>query len=484
MKIKELEQASGIPRASIRFYEKEGLLEPERMENGYREYSDGDLDTLKKILLLRTLQVPLKDIKALQAGEDELEKVLDRQISALGAQREALDKALRVCRELREARVDYRDLPAQKYLDSFDREPRAAVTEADRLPKVQAPVRRFFARELDLLLCSDLWVAFLALVCNVGVHQHRSGLMVLLDIAVPLLMMLLIEPLLLRRWGTTPGKWALGLSVAGPEGGRLRYEEGLSRTGKIIVRGMGLRLPVISLIRLWKSYRTCDDEKKTLSWEEESQLVLRDEKPWRIGAYIALTAAICGLLGLSFGLAGMPLHRGELTVAEFSDNFNRLARFHGCSFIYGGYEAELDENGLWTKRDGSENIFVPDILGGVHAPLLAIRTDGDRVTEVSFRCEATNPLPSSCQREMTLTAGAFACAQKGFGLFSRARRELLDAINGHPFESFEYSHGGIAVRCEVEYSGYRLVGGSSLFSTVEEAEDRAFSLAFSIRRMD
>ena len=65
MKIKELEQASGIPRASIRFYEKEGLLEPERMENGYREYSDADLEALRKIVLLRTLQVPLKDIRAL-----------------------------------------------------------------------------------------------------------------------------------------------------------------------------------------------------------------------------------------------------------------------------------------------------------------------------------------------------------------------------------------------------------------------------------
>ena len=63
MKIKELEQASGIPRASIRFYEKEGLLEPERMENGYREYSDRDLEALRKIVLLRALQVPLKDIR-------------------------------------------------------------------------------------------------------------------------------------------------------------------------------------------------------------------------------------------------------------------------------------------------------------------------------------------------------------------------------------------------------------------------------------
>ena len=126
MKIKELEQASGIPRASIRFYEKEGLLEPERMENGYREYSDGDLEALRKIVLLRALQVPLKDIRALQLGEDALDRVLERQLSALGAQRNELDKSLRVCRALRDAHVDYRDLPAQKYLDSFDREPPAA----------------------------------------------------------------------------------------------------------------------------------------------------------------------------------------------------------------------------------------------------------------------------------------------------------------------------------------------------------------------
>lgn len=34
MKIKEIEQKSGMDRSSIRFYEKEELIQPERMENG------------------------------------------------------------------------------------------------------------------------------------------------------------------------------------------------------------------------------------------------------------------------------------------------------------------------------------------------------------------------------------------------------------------------------------------------------------------
>ena len=36
MKIQELERRTGLERASFRFYEKEGLLTPQRLENGYR----------------------------------------------------------------------------------------------------------------------------------------------------------------------------------------------------------------------------------------------------------------------------------------------------------------------------------------------------------------------------------------------------------------------------------------------------------------
>lgn len=34
MMIKDIEQTLGVPRATIRFYEKEGLINPKREENG------------------------------------------------------------------------------------------------------------------------------------------------------------------------------------------------------------------------------------------------------------------------------------------------------------------------------------------------------------------------------------------------------------------------------------------------------------------
>ena len=102
------------------------------------------------------------------------------------------------------------------------------------------------------------------------------------------------------------------------------------------------------------------------------------------------------------------------------------------------------------------------------------------VTEVSFRCEANSPLPSSRQREMTLTTLSFACAQKGFGLFSRARRELLAAISDHPWESFRYSRGGIALECTVDSRGYQKSRSLGLVSVTEE--DRFFCLDFRLAK--
>lgn len=50
MTIKEIESLSGLTRANIRFYEQQGFLSPERHENGYREYTEEDLEILKRFV--------------------------------------------------------------------------------------------------------------------------------------------------------------------------------------------------------------------------------------------------------------------------------------------------------------------------------------------------------------------------------------------------------------------------------------------------
>ena len=92
MTIKELEQRTGLPRTSIRFYEQEGLLTPERRENNYRDYSEEDVHTLEKIKLLRQLSLDLDDIRRLQAGELPLGQVLSEQALALEGDRTDLER--------------------------------------------------------------------------------------------------------------------------------------------------------------------------------------------------------------------------------------------------------------------------------------------------------------------------------------------------------------------------------------------------------
>ena len=49
MNINQVEKMTGVSKRNIRFYEKQGLLSPNREENNYRDYSEQDVNTLKKI---------------------------------------------------------------------------------------------------------------------------------------------------------------------------------------------------------------------------------------------------------------------------------------------------------------------------------------------------------------------------------------------------------------------------------------------------
>ena len=69
MTIKEIENLLNISRANIRFYEKQGLLNPERKDNEYRNYSEDNIKTLKQIIIFRKCNISIEDIKKIFNGE-------------------------------------------------------------------------------------------------------------------------------------------------------------------------------------------------------------------------------------------------------------------------------------------------------------------------------------------------------------------------------------------------------------------------------
>ena len=94
MRIKEVEARVGLSAKNIRFYEKEGLLAPRRQAgNGYRDYDEGELSTLRRIKLLRKLDVPLEEIKAMLAGTLTLDEGMRRHLVTLESRQKNLDTA-------------------------------------------------------------------------------------------------------------------------------------------------------------------------------------------------------------------------------------------------------------------------------------------------------------------------------------------------------------------------------------------------------
>ena len=100
MKIKEVEEQLGVSRSNIRFYEKEGLLSPDRKENNYRDYSEQDVAALKKILVLRKLGFTVEEIFSMQKGELALADAARGNIRRLEQEISSLQGALEITKSL------------------------------------------------------------------------------------------------------------------------------------------------------------------------------------------------------------------------------------------------------------------------------------------------------------------------------------------------------------------------------------------------
>lgn len=100
MNIKAAEERSGVSRQNIRFYEREGLLTPDRNpENDYREYGEAHVDILKRIRVMRMVDMPLDQIKRVLEGSLSPAEAAEEQKQRLKQQQEQLAAAIRFCEE-------------------------------------------------------------------------------------------------------------------------------------------------------------------------------------------------------------------------------------------------------------------------------------------------------------------------------------------------------------------------------------------------
>ena len=92
----EIQKITGLTRKAIEYYEDKGLINPQKSENGYRDYSTKDLEILKKVSVFRKLGMSISDIEqCINSGGDTLSSVLRKKQYQL-----ELDKKRKVILEM------------------------------------------------------------------------------------------------------------------------------------------------------------------------------------------------------------------------------------------------------------------------------------------------------------------------------------------------------------------------------------------------
>ena len=75
----KIQNKTGLTRKAIEYYEEKGLINPQKTENGYRDYSDNDLEVLIKVSLFRKLGISVTEIEDyLSTGISSLSSVSRR----------------------------------------------------------------------------------------------------------------------------------------------------------------------------------------------------------------------------------------------------------------------------------------------------------------------------------------------------------------------------------------------------------------------
>lgn len=166
------------------------------------------------------------------------------------------------------------------------RPPSSPQEPSPTLPRLLG--RRFWARWFDLSVFSGLWwISMWAVGRDIEETLRNPWNMILLY--VPWFM---LEALLIHRFGASPGKWLLGLSVQNKDGSRLTLAESTRRALRVLFTGIGFGWGFLTLFCQALSFFTARRLGAPL-WDYAAghQVVSSGLKPARIVTLVILFMA-------------------------------------------------------------------------------------------------------------------------------------------------------------------------------------------------
>lgn len=170
-------------------------------------------------------------------------------------------------------------------------EPPRAYAGAEVAPAGPGPWRRFAARTVDVMLFSTVAAIVLQSlgIEPVGQFQQLVVGFSLLALAVP------AEAAVIAGFGRTPGKALLGITLSDADG-PLSFAAALKRSLRVWVMGLGMGLPLVSLLAPLGSYLRLTARGVT-AWDEALGVRVEAEPlgPARTAVAVAIVGGILAL---------------------------------------------------------------------------------------------------------------------------------------------------------------------------------------------
>ena len=150
MNIKEAEEETGITRQNIRFYEKKGLIQPERnQENDYRQYSVEDIRRLKTIKMLRKLDFSVENIKEVLEGSMDFSQAVRQQLENLRERKKELSVQIDFLEKIEREGADLSS--QERYLKQMEQEESRGRRFTDILEDYKRIVREESRRKFSFV---------------------------------------------------------------------------------------------------------------------------------------------------------------------------------------------------------------------------------------------------------------------------------------------------------------------------------------------
>lgn len=119
MKIKELENLLSISRSNVRFYEKQGLFSPERKDNNYREYTNQDIEVLKKIIIFRKMGFTVEEIKLIQNNDLPFAEAIANAQRRIEDEIEQLNGSLKLIKQVAQENLSFDEIDIDEHWNTI-----------------------------------------------------------------------------------------------------------------------------------------------------------------------------------------------------------------------------------------------------------------------------------------------------------------------------------------------------------------------------